>query len=213
MTRLLYVEASPRKRIGTSIVYANRFLDAVRAAHKDLVIERLHLWDSDLPEFDGPSIEAKYAKLAGRALNPPEEEAWRIIRQLVSQFEHADAIVIATPMWNFGIPYKLKHWIDLITQPGLTFTFDPATGYVPIVRSRPTMVILSSSGDYRDGPSFGRPDLATPYLHAALAFLGLGPIEVEKAGPTMGPPEVTAAAAALASASLERRAKSFLKAA
>jgi putative NADPH-quinone reductase len=32
-------------------------------------------------------------------------------------------------MWNFGIPYKLKHYIDVLTQPGQTFNFDPTTGY------------------------------------------------------------------------------------
>ena len=35
-------------------------------------------------------------------------------------------------MWNFGIPYKLKQWIDVITQPGLAFRFDPAQGYLPL---------------------------------------------------------------------------------
>jgi hypothetical protein len=46
-------------------------------------------------------------------------------------------------MWNFGIPYKLKHWIDVITQPGLTFRFDPAQGYLPLLKDRPTVVIIA----------------------------------------------------------------------
>jgi len=25
-------------------------------------------------------------------------------------------VLISTPMWNFGIPYKLKQWFDLIVQ-------------------------------------------------------------------------------------------------
>ncbi|TVS05393.1 MAG: hypothetical protein EA413_06875 [Cyanobium sp. PLM2.Bin73] len=36
-------------------------------------------------------------------------------------------------MWNFSIPYKLKHWIALVTQPGLSFGFDPATGYYGLI--------------------------------------------------------------------------------
>ena len=32
----------------------------------------------------------------------------------------AERVLISTPMWNFGIPYKLKHWLDIINQPGLT---------------------------------------------------------------------------------------------
>ena len=45
----------------------------------------------------------------------------------------ADRVLISTPMWNFGIPYKLKQCFDLIIQPGLTFRFDPARGYLPAV--------------------------------------------------------------------------------
>ena len=32
-------------------------------------------------------------------------------------------------MWNGGVPYRLKLSIDIITQPGLLFGFDPAEGY------------------------------------------------------------------------------------
>ena len=32
--------------------------------------------------------------------------------------------MFAVPLWNFGIPYKLKHLIDLVTQKDLLFSFD-----------------------------------------------------------------------------------------
>ncbi|UQX13255.1 NAD(P)H-dependent oxidoreductase [Candidatus Mycobacterium methanotrophicum] len=32
-------------------------------------------------------------------------------------------------MWNSGIPYVLKQWIDNVTQPGWAFGFDPERGY------------------------------------------------------------------------------------
>ena len=47
---------------------------------------------------------------------------------MVNRLRDADAVLIATPMWNFGIPYKLKHWIDLITQPGTDFLLRPGDG-------------------------------------------------------------------------------------
>ncbi|MFM9654037.1 NAD(P)H-dependent oxidoreductase, partial [Streptomyces galilaeus] len=68
----------------------------------------LDLWGAELPEFDGPTIDAKYAVLAGRELTTEERAAWERIGSLVSRLEAADAVVVATPMWNFGIPYKLK---------------------------------------------------------------------------------------------------------
>lgn len=114
-------------------------------------------------------------------------------------------------MWNFGIPYKLKHWIDLITQPGLTFSFDPDRGYAPILPQRPTLVVVSSAGDYRNGPSYGRPDLASPYLRTALTFLGLGPVVVENIGPTAGSLDRVQSAHNDAIARLQISARDFLR--
>lgn len=36
--------------------------------------------------------------------------------QLVGRFHSAVALVLAAPLWNFGVPYKLKHLIDVVSQ-------------------------------------------------------------------------------------------------
>ena len=78
-----------------------------------------------LPEFDGAALEAKYALISGRAFNGPERDAFAVIERMALRFSLADRVLISTPMWNFSIPYKLKQWIDLSVQPGLTFRFNP----------------------------------------------------------------------------------------
>jgi FMN-dependent NADH-azoreductase len=90
-------------------------------------------------------------------------------------------------MWNFGIPYKLKQWFDVIVQPGLTFRFDPSLGYLPLLRDRPTLVILASGGDYITGMSRGWTDMATPYLREMLGFIGVKDVRFVPIGPTNGP--------------------------
>ena len=184
--KLLYVSASPRGQLSASKTAAAHYLATLGARRPKLEIDTLDLWDTVLPEFDGAAIAAKYAKLAGRSLTDAEADAWRVIGAMVDRLKAGDSVLIATPMWNFGIPYKLKHWIDLITQPGLTFSFDPAYGYSPLISPKPSLVILSSAGDYVGGPSYGRPDLATPYLRAALKFIGLPDIRFVPIGPTIG---------------------------
>ena len=149
----------------------------------------MKLWEECLPDLDGAALAAKYAILAGQELSEREHSAWQSIRQLVARLDQADALVISTPMWNFGIPYRLKHWFDLVTQPGLSFSFDPKSGYAPLLRDRPVAVILASAGDYSQGPSWGRPDLASPYLQAALAFIGLRNSTIVRVGPTSGDAE------------------------
>ncbi|MGO4671446.1 FMN-dependent NADH-azoreductase [Bosea sp. 2YAB26] len=209
MTRLLFIQASPRKADSASSSSAQHFLAALQARLPTLSVETLDLWAAELPQFDGAMLAAKYARLARRDLNAPEQAAWRVIEGMIARLAGADLVLIATPMWNFGIPYKLKHWIDLVTQPGLSFSFDPATGYTPLLRSRPTLAILASAGDYSEGPSRGRPDLATPYLKAALGFIGLSDAIVVCQGPTIGPDQEVAEGRTHVHARLEEIAASF----
>lgn len=209
MPRLLLVQASPRQGDSASRAAAAAFLTRLHELVPELEVDTLDLWRESLPEFDGAALAAKYARLAARVLAPREEDAWKTIEAMVVRLDAADIVLIATPMWNFGIPYKLKHWLDLVTQPGLAFRFDPATGYTPLLRPRPTLAIIASAGDYSDGLSWGRPDLATPYLQAALRFIGLGEIAVVGQGPTSGPEPAITAARDKARARLCQLAESF----
>ena len=192
MARLFYIEASPRGQASASSGVAVRLIDTL-ADFADLQVDHLNLWREDLPSFDGTALEAKYAVLSGVAHNHAQASAWQLIKELVQRIDLADAVLISTPMWNLSVPYRLKHWIDLVTQPGLSFTFSPESGYRPLLRNRPTVAVLASAGDYSEGRSFGREDLATPYLRAALAFIGLADLWTVAVGPTAGAGEAVAA--------------------
>lgn len=124
MPHLLYVEASPRKERSASIEVARAFLDAWGETHPESTVDVLDVWTTSLPDFDGEALAGKYAALAGDALSPAQEEAWVAIRALAARFQAADLILFAVPMWNYTIPYKLKHLFDLVSQKDLLFTFD-----------------------------------------------------------------------------------------
>lgn len=124
MPRLLYIESSPRKQRSASIEVARVFIEAWKGKHPGAVVDTLDVWHTPLPEFDGAVLDAKYAGIQGVALTAEQEAAWAQIRTLASRFHSADVIVFGVPMWNFGIPYKLKHLIDVVSQKDLLFTFD-----------------------------------------------------------------------------------------
>ena len=46
------------------------------------------------------------------------------IQSLIRRFQNDDRHVLGTPMWNFGLPYKLKHLIDLVAQRNYLFAYD-----------------------------------------------------------------------------------------
>jgi FMN-dependent NADH-azoreductase len=188
MPKLFHLLCSPRAD-SVSLAAARVFLDHFRKARPDFDIDEMNLWRDHLPEFAGYILEAKYARIGGRGFTDSQRDAFAIAERMAVRFSLAERVLISTPMWNFGIPYKLKHWIDVISQPGLTFRFDAARGYLPLVQDRPTVVILASGGDYIAGSSRGQADLATPYLRQALRFIGVRDVQFVPIGPTSGPAE------------------------
>jgi FMN-dependent NADH-azoreductase len=193
MKTLLYIAASPRGELSASSRAATQLLDLVKGRAPQARIDHLNIWAADLPPFDGEALAAKYARLGGKPLSEPQQRAWEEIGRHVARLDAADAVLISTPMWNLGIPYRLKHLFDLVTQPGLSFSFDPSIGYTPILKPRPTAVLMASSGDFTQGPSYGRPDLASTYLRTELAFIGLRDPEIVHIAPTAGPPDAVEA--------------------
>lgn len=124
MPHLLYIESSPRKQRSATIEVAKAFIDAWQAQHTIATVDTLDVWNEPLPAFDGATLDAKYAGIQGVERTPEQAAAWARISELAERFVKADIILFGVPMWNFGIPYTLKHLIDVVSQKDLLFTFD-----------------------------------------------------------------------------------------
>jgi FMN-dependent NADH-azoreductase len=208
MPKLFHLNCSPRAE-SESAAAARVFLDSFRNARPDWDIDVMNLWRDHLPEFEGHVLEAKYARMNGRAFDESQRDAFAVAERIAVRLALADRVLISTPMWNFSIPYKLKQWFDVIVQPGLTFRFDPATGYQPLLNDRPTLVIVASGGDFITGMNRGRTDMATPYLREALRFIGVSNVRFVPIGPTTGPAEPIRAARETAHRRLRELAARF----
>ena len=208
MPKLLHLLCSPRANSASSAA-ADAFLTKFRQARPAWDIDLQDLWRETLPEFDGAALEAKYARLGGRAFSGPEGDAFAVVERLALRFTLAERVLISAPMWNFGVPYKLKQWFDLIVQPGLTFAFNPAEGYRGLVKDRPTLVILASGSDFVTGMNRGRVDMATPYLRDILRFIGVHSVRFVAVGPTVGPRDQVDAAREAAQRRLSELAALF----
>jgi FMN-dependent NADH-azoreductase len=115
---------SPRKEKSASTAIANAFLSEYAAQARNVTVDRLDIWQEQLPEFDAEAINAKYKGVSGEPMTPVETATWETIVALASRFQRADRIVMGVPMWNFSVPYKLKQLIDLTCQRNMLFTFD-----------------------------------------------------------------------------------------
>ena len=189
MARLLYIEASPRKERSASIQVARAFIDEYERTHPGDAVETVDLWHTSIPEFDGHVIDSKYAILHGLEHTEEQKRAWRAVEDLISQFTGADKYVFSLPMWNFGIPYKLKHYIDVIVQPGYTFSYSPEKGYEGLVTGKPIVSIYASGGAYGPGTGAESYDLQKAYLELILGFIGFSDFQKITIESTLGPQE------------------------
>ncbi|MBI2801228.1 MAG: NAD(P)H-dependent oxidoreductase [Gammaproteobacteria bacterium] len=194
MAHLLYIESSPRKQRSASIEVAQAFLETYRAAHSSDTIDTLDVWHTPLPEFDGETLDAKYAGIAGVPLSPTQEQAWRTIRALAARIQRADKLVISVPMWNYTIPYKLKHFIDCVTQKDLLFTFDE-NGLNGLLTHRKAAIIYARGVEYNAAglaPEIW--DLQRQYLELWLRAIGVTDVATILVEKTLLGPDMDSAA-------------------
>jgi FMN-dependent NADH-azoreductase len=126
MTTLLYLQASPRGTDSQSIALADAYLSSLRANNPDLHVDTMPLRNEHLPAFDQAKASAKMAVISGRDFDDVQHAAWDEVVAFAQRFVTADRYLIAAPMWNAGIRYRLKHCVDIVHQPGVTWTLNPA---------------------------------------------------------------------------------------
>ena len=183
--RLLVVGGSPRGDGSHALALAESVVEAFADRHPDLEIDRLDAFS--LAPFGPRHTDAKMAVIAGEDVPGRAVAAWEEVRAVWERVAAADVLVFAVPLWNSGLPWALKLFIDTITQPGLAFSFDPETGYSGLLGGR-RAVVAYTSAVYSPGvpPAFGT-DEAAPFLRSWLAFVGIdaaGEVRLQPTYPT-----------------------------
>jgi FMN-dependent NADH-azoreductase len=208
MANLLYIEASPRKKRSASIEVARAFLDAYQQSHPGHTVETIDVWNLALPEFDGDALEAKYAGIEGRERTGAQKKVWQTIESLARPFRDASTIVISTPMWNWGIPYKLKHLIDVVSQKDILFTFDER-GLLGLLAGKKAVLILAKGIDYAPESVTRSWDMQTPYLTVWLNSNGITDVTLIAVEKTLFGPDVDQASRDAAKARAAEVARSL----
>lgn len=186
MSRLLYLKASPRDR-SHSVAVADAFVTAWRAANPTADVTARDLFRIDLPSFDGPALQGKYNIMHGLPYSPEEKQAWSKVTDIIEDFASFDRYVLAVPMWNFMIPYRLKHFIDIICQPTLTFMPKPDGTYEGLLTGKKVFVAYARGGVYPPGTPADAINFQAHYLEFILGFMGLTDIRsVAVEGTLMG---------------------------
>jgi len=172
--KLLEIQSSPRGDVSDSISLTRGFIEACKSDNTSIVVDTLSVWHEWLPEFDYQAIGAKYKAVNRETMTEAESKVWDRIQSLILRFQNADRIVLGTPMWNFGLPYKLKHLIDLVAQRNYLFTYD-GKQYGPLLNVEKAVAVYTRGSRYLEGtpipPSF---DHQSSYLDFWLRLIGVG---------------------------------------
>lgn len=166
MSHVLIVESSARQQGSISRQLTAEFIAQWKAAHPaDEVVVR-DLAQESVPHLDSDLLGG-WMKPADQQ-NDAERAALARSNRLTEELLAADVLVLAAPMYNFGIPSTLKAWLDHVLRAGVTFKYTE-TGPQGLLSGKRAFVLTARGGVYAGGPL----DHQEPYLRQALAFIGI----------------------------------------
>jgi len=183
MSTLLKIDVSPRSEEHSisrrlSAQFAQEWKDAHRGGD---VIER-DLATTHLPFLELPWITGVYSDPASH--DQAQRDALSIGDELIAELDAADEWVIATPMYNFAVPAKLKAYIDHVVRSGRTFRVSSEGIPEGLLKGKKATVIISSAGEFYEGAPMEAMDSEKPYLRTILGFIGVTDITFIQAGGT-----------------------------
>lgn len=160
---------------------ANELVAGLAAAHPGAEVQVRDLARAPHPALDEAALQALFTPAEQRTASQAERVA--LDDALIAQVFAADVVVLAVPMYNFGVTTQFKNWIDAIARAQVTFRYT-AAGPEGLLRGKKVYAVLTRGGIYRDTPT----DSQVPYLRTVLGFLGMTDIEfIYAEGIAMGP--------------------------
>ncbi|KJZ03494.1 FMN-dependent NADH-azoreductase [Pseudoalteromonas piscicida] len=154
MKNILYISSSARKYSETSSQHQSisrmlgeQFLTTFSCCTHELEITHRDLSVKQPAFIDEAFIAAAFAK---GVLSEEQRLVLAESDEIIKEVTNADIIVIASPMYNYGMPAVLKAWFDMVIRVNKTFSFDLARGDKPLepILSGKTLVLLASWGEF-----------------------------------------------------------------
>lgn len=174
---VLHIDASARKSGSVSRDLSDRIVSGLMSNNKHAKLIRRDLADG-IPFIDD---------IFTAAINTPADERTAAQRKaldvsdaLVAELQAADAIVIGSPIYNFGVPAAFKAWIDQVARAGVTFSYTE-NGPVGLLENKKAYIALASGGT-QVGSDI---DFASGWLKHVMGFIGIHDVEMVAADRTM----------------------------
>src|SRR6185369_1724871 len=134
------------------------------AAHPGGTVRRRHIGVDVLPaDAWGHAVNAGFVPAGDRT--PEQVAAVELATTLTDELVDADAILLAVPLYNWGVSQHIKTWFDLI------MTDQRVRAPEPLLQGKPVVLATVRGGGYAPGTPKHGWDHSTPYLRRMLADL------------------------------------------
>jgi FMN-dependent NADH-azoreductase len=160
---LLRIDASIRTDGSASREIADIVEAGWRESHPGDPVVRRHLGTEPLPS-DAWAHAVAAAGTPEAERTPEQRSAAGLAAELVDELLAADAVLLAVPLYNFGVSQHIKTWIDLVIAGPRG---DNATA--PLLAGKPTVLVTVRGGAYGAGTPREGWDHSTGYLRRILA--------------------------------------------
>ena len=169
-TRILRIDASASVNLSNSKKLGDELIGKLEALHPDAIVQQRDL-NKGIDFIDEDWVTANFTPVDQRSAGQQQRLAFS--DQLIDEIKRADAIVLTTPMYNFGIPATLKSWIDLICRAGVTFQYT-ADGPVGLISDKRVDIIITTGGV----PLLSPIDFVSDYLKQVFRFIGIEDVNI-----------------------------------
>ncbi|MCL6602918.1 MAG: FMN-dependent NADH-azoreductase [Paenibacillus sp.] len=172
MSNVLFIKANNRPiEQSVSVKLYHEFLDNYKLSHPEDVITELDLFAENLPYYDNTLITGMYKASQGFEATEEEASGAALVNKYFDQFEAADKIVFAFPLWNLTVPAVLHTYIDYLNQAGKSFKYT-AEGPVGLLTGKKVAVLNARGGIYSEGPAASA-EMAVNFVLGMLGFWGI----------------------------------------
>jgi len=196
MKTALIVSSSANGDASVSNGLATALADRLRESDPGLHIVLRDVGANPIPHLTAGTVAA----IKGTPASDAELNARALSDALIAELAEADILVIASPMYNFGMSSTLKAWFDHVVRVGVTVRYGE-NGPEGLLTGKKAVVIESRGGLYSEGPGAAL-DAQEAHIRTLLRFIGITDVTFVRAEKLGYGPEAAEAAIAEASAAL-----------
>lgn len=171
---ILYINASPHAQALTSVIgqeFLSQLTTGMVAKHP-IRLAQVNVWDADqVPDFGPAEMDIHYRSLRGLVITPEDQVRIAPIRQLAQQVRQSNVVLLASPVWNFSVPFKLKQYLDAVVLPPQPR--DQTTKEEAMTVNKKQLVVVTAAG----GQLLTEQDFCAPMIRSCFQLIGYETME------------------------------------